>query len=131
MSYTTFTDLRATGKLVAGGEAEFAGGIKGDVAGTLTGAVIGKTTVSKSANYALADAEKEALVIGCTMSAASKTLTLGLAAGQVAFVINEGGTNAFTVKNVSGDTGTSLAAGKVALVVGSATANASTVLVLN
>ena len=46
-------------------------------------------------------------------------------------VANIGGTNAVTVKAITGDTGTSVAAGKVALVIGSATANASKIYVLN
>lgn len=103
---------------------------KGDVNGKLLGAVASSVSLTKSADYALADAEKKNY-IGVTLSAASKTVTLGLEDGQMAFVHNAGGTNAFTVKNVSGDSGTSLAAGKVALVVGSKTANSSVVLVLN
>lgn len=78
-------------------------------------AALAKTTLSKDADYALADGEKTA-IIGITLTAASKTVTLGLKEGQAALVINEGDTNAFTVKNVSGDAGTSVAAGKVALV---------------
>ena len=44
-------------------------------------------------------------------------------------LINEG-SNAFTVKNVDGDTGTSVTAGQVVLVVASTTANASVVVAL-
>ena len=47
------------------------------------------------------------------------------------FVANIGGTNAVTVKAISGDTGTSVAAGKVAIVIASSTANASKIYVLN
>lgn len=86
--------------------------------------------LSMSANYELTADEKRP-IIAFTCSAASKTLTLGLADGQAAFIINTGGTNAVTVKNVSGDSGTSVAAGKCAIVVGSTTANGSTVAVLN
>ena len=47
------------------------------------------------------------------------------------FVANIGGTNAVTVKAISGDTGTSVGAGKVAIVIASTTANASKIYVLN
>lgn len=103
---------------------------KGNVTGNLTGTAIAATGISKAADYTLAEGEKK-LYIGVTLTAASKTVTLGLANGQVAIVANEGGTNAFTVKNVSGDSGASLAAGKVALVVASTTANSTKVTVLN
>ena len=63
------------------------------------------------------------------MTAENKALTLGLAAGQVAFVYNHG-TNTLTVKNVAGDDGTSLATTKLLLVVGHGTANKSTVIAL-
>ena len=69
--------------------------------------------------------------VAFSCSAASKALTLGLADGDVMFVANIGGTNAVTVKAISGDTGTSVAAGKVAIVIASATANASKIYVLN
>ena len=97
----------------------------------LKGGIVGKTTLSKAADYTLAAAETAVLVIGITMTAASKSAVLGLKDGQVAIVINEGGTNAFTAKNLSGDTGTSIAAGKVALVIGSETANGTAAYVLN
>ena len=103
---------------------------KGPVTGNVTGGMMGAVQLSKGADYALSAAEKK-FYVGVTLTAASKTDTLGLAGGQIALVANEGGTNAFTLKNVSGDSGTSLAAGKVALVVASATANASKVTVLN
>jgi len=86
--------------------------------------------ITKSANYTLADDEKAAY-IGITLSAASKTVTLGLPDGAVALVVNEGGTNAFTLKNVSGDSGTSVAAGKAYLVRASSTANGSKLTLLN
>ena len=86
--------------------------------------------IAMSNNYSLADSEKRP-IIAFASSAASKVLTLGLADGQGAIIVNTGGTNAVTVKNVSGDTGTSVAAGKCALVIGSSTADGSTVLVLN
>jgi len=112
MKYTKFTGLQADQ-------------VKAGVAGAVT--------LSKGANYSLTAAEKAAPAVLCTMTAASKVLTLGLANGQMMVVVNAGGTNAFTVKNVSGDTGTSLAANasKALLIIGSSTANASTVIALN
>ena len=88
------------------------------------------TVLSKADSYKLADDEKRPF-INVVMSAASKTLTLDLATGDCCVVYNSGGTNAITIKNVSGDTGTSLAAGKVAYVMASRTADASAVKVLN
>lgn len=104
--------------------------VAGNVAGMLTGGVIGMATIEKAVDYALAAAEKANLVMSGKMTAENKTLTLGLAAGQVAFVYNHG-TNTFTVKNVAGDTGNDLATGKIILMTGSTTANASTVIALN
>ena len=77
----------------------------------------------------LADAHKRPF-LGVTASAASKTLTLGLDDGDMMILVNEGGTNAFTVKNVEGDTGTSIAKGVVALVIASKTADATVVKTL-
>lgn len=77
----------------------------------------------------LAEANKRPF-LGVTASAASKTLTLGLDDGDMMILVNEGGTNAFTVKNVEGDTGTSIAKGAVALVIASTTANATAVKIL-
>ena len=108
MKYTRFTALAADA-----------------IKGALEGVVL-----TKSADYTLAKDERAAY-IGVTMSAASKTLTLGLPDNAVCLVVNEGGTNAFTLKNVSGDSGTSLGAGKATLVRASATANGSKVYVLN
>lgn len=86
--------------------------------------------ISTAVDYELSDVEKK-LFINIVCSAASKKLTLGLEDGDTVLVTNVGGTNAITVKNVSGDTGTSLAAGKVALIVASTTADGSVVKVLN
>ena len=108
MNYTRLTNLEVTG----------------NVKGVVTG-----VSLTKSANYTLAEDEK-VFYIGITLSAASKTVTLDLPTGAVAIVANEGGTNAFTLKNVSGDSGTSIAAGKVYLVKASQTANASVVTAL-
>ena len=105
--------------------------ITGAITGTQKGAIIGSLALSTADDYALTAAEKANLVFLITLTAESKTVTLGLAAGQVAFVHNAGATNAFAVKNVAGDTETSLATGKTLLVIGSATAGASTVIALN
>ena len=118
MEYTRFTNLEAKGDFKAS-----------TLSGTFQG-LLDSTTLSKSADYSLAASEKKPY-IGITLSAASKTVTLGLDNGQVAIVVNEGGTNAFTLKNVSGDSGTSLAAGKLAIITASKTANGSKVYVLN
>lgn len=99
--------------------------------GNLKGALLGSVSISKNADYALSDAEKANFAFSITATAGSKTITLGLSDGQIAFVYNAGDTNAYTLKNVSGDTGTSVATGKVYLVIASTTANASKVLLLN
>ena len=88
------------------------------------------TAITFSANAELTDEQKRPF-INAVASAASKTLTLGLKDGDTVIVTNIGGTNAFTLKNVSGDTGTSVAAGKCAIVIASTTANGSTVAVLS
>ena len=85
-------------------------------------------TMSDSAELA---EDQKASFLAFSCSAASKTLTLGLPEGGAMLIANIGGTNAVTVKNVSGDTGTSVAAGKVAAVFASATADGSKVYVLN
>lgn len=102
----------------------------GKVKATLFKGLPEGVAISKSANYTLADSEKAAY-IGITLTAASKTVTLGLPDGAVALVVNEGGSNAFTLKNVSGDSGTSVAAGKAYLVRASSTANGSKLTLLN
>ena len=86
--------------------------------------------LSISASYELAANERRQN-ISVTCSAASKTVTLGLDEGETCFITNVGSTNAITLKNVAGDTGTSLATGKVAYVIGSKTADATVVKVLN
>lgn len=88
------------------------------------------TSLALSDSYTLAEDEKD-LFVAFSCSAASKTLTLGLEAGQFMIVANIGGSNAVTVAAIKDDSGTSVAAGKVALVIGSATANASKIYVLN
>jgi len=119
--YTRFKKVQAE---------EFKGNVTGNVTGQVNGELVSKATVSTAVDYALTAAEKKS-VIGITASAASKAVTLGLKEGQIAFVINEGGTNAFTAKNLAADSGTSIAAGKVALVVASETANTTGIYVLN
>ena len=76
-------------------------------------------------------ADEKAPFVSFVCSAASKSIVLGIGDGDVMFVANIGGTNAVTVKAITGDTGTSVAAGKVAIVIGSTTANASKIYVLN
>ena len=117
--YTRLTNLEVTGAFAP----------KGGVNGVLNG-LLKATSITKNANYTLADAEKTPY-IGITLSAASKTVTLGLPDGVAALVVNEGGSNAFTLKNVSGDSGTSIAAGKAYLVRASTTANGSKLTLLN
>lgn len=127
-AYTKFTNVEAAGDIKA---ATFTGALTGNVTGNLTGGIIGGAAISKAVDYALSAAELKAPAVRVTLTAESKTVTLGLAANQIMFVLNAGDTNAFTLKNIAADTGTSLAAGKIALVIGSATKDASTVIVLN
>lgn len=127
MVQTNFNEVTAdkfTGALV--------GAVTGNVTGNVTGSLIGTVTaatVEKADNYALTASEK-LFVINAKMTAGSKTLTLGLAAGQVAIVYNYG-TETITVKNVAGDSGTSLATTKMIIITGSTTADASVVVALN
>lgn len=86
--------------------------------------------VESAVDYTLGADEKKPFV-SCTFTAASKALTLGLVVGDVMFVANIGGSNAVTVKAITGDTGTSVGAGKVAICIGAASANASKIYVLN
>lgn len=97
----------------------------------LAGALYKGKSISKAVDYTLSDAEIAAPYICVELTAASKAVTLGIGEGQLMFVANVGGTNAFTLKGRSGDSGTSLAAGKVAIVFGSKTANATKIYVLN
>lgn len=88
------------------------------------------TVITTDADLALGKEQKHGIA-AITLSAASKTVTAGLGEGQYMYILNAGGTNAFTLKNVAGDTGTSIAAGKFAVIIGSKTADASIVKVLN
>ena len=112
--YTRFTHVEATGSL------------RGK---SLIGPLLGYT-LSTAKDHVLTEEQKRAY-IGITLTASSKTVTLDLPDGAVCIVVNEGGSNAFTLKNVSGDSGTSIAAGKAYLVRASRTANASKLTLLN
>ena len=131
-AYTKFTNVEASGDIKA---ATFTGNVTGNVAGNvtgmLTGGIIGGAAIVAADDYALSAAAKAKLALAITLTAGSKTVTLGLAANQIMFVLNASGTNAFTLKNIAADTGTSLAVGKIVLVIGSATKDASTVIALN
>ena len=100
------------------------------VSSKLSGSVISTNTITKADSYSLSASEIAKFVTSITMSAGSKVLTLGLAAGQTMIVYNAG-SETVSVKNVAGDTGTSVATTKAVLVIGSATANASIVIALN
>ena len=115
----------------SGIEANVTGDLTGNVTGSQKGAILGSLALSKADNYALTAAEKANFAFSIIATAGSKTITLGLAAGQVAVVYNAGDTNAFTLKNIAADTGTSIVATKVVIFIASATANASTVIALN
>lgn len=84
--------------------------------------------ISVAVDTKLADAHKRPF-LGVTLTAASKKVTLDLDDGDMMILVNEG-SNAFTVKNVAGDTGTSVAAGQVVLVIASTTADATAVKAL-
>lgn len=101
-----------------------------DANGNLIGAITGSISIEKADSYALTSAESKKFVISLKNTGNSKTFTLGLEDGQVALVYNHG-TESFTLKNVSGDTGTTVATTKLYLVIGSKTANASKVIALN
>ena len=128
---TRLTNLEVTETVKAAG---FTGPLAGNVSGNATvgSLTIGTLAIQKADSYALVAAEKAKVFIGCEMTAGSKVLTLGIAEGQFMIVKNVGATNAFTVKNIAGDTGTSLAAGKsIILIAGSATANTNIVIALD
>ena len=116
--YTNFTKVHAE---------EFAG--EATEAKKLIGSAV--ATLDKSFSVDTTLTGVDALAVTATASAASKSLVLGVKNGQILLVANVGGTNAFTLKGITGDSGTSLATGKVALVIGSTTANATKIYVLN
>ena len=84
--------------------------------------------ISVAVDTKLADEHKRPF-LGVALTAASKKVTLDLDDGDMMILVNEG-SNAFTVKNVDGDTGTSVAAGQVVLVIASTTADATAVKAL-
>ena len=86
--------------------------------------------VTTAVDITLGEADRKP-VLCVTASAASKSVILGLGDGETMILINNGGTNAFTAKNLSGDSGTSIGTGKVALIIGSTTANGTLAYVLN
>lgn len=129
--YTKFTNVEATGDVKGATiHGALTGNVTGNVIGSQTGAVLGSLALSKADSYALSAAEKANLVFLLANTGSAKTYTLGLAAGQIAFVYNVG-SETFTIKNVAGDTGASAATAKAFLIVGSATEDASTVIALN
>lgn len=107
--FTRFTNVEVTGEIRAAHKAKVL---------ALTG------------NYTLSDIDKmtETLEVG---SASAVTLTLGGAEGQTFHIENTNASDAITLKNVSGDSGTSLAAGKIAYVICHDTANRTKIVVLN
>lgn len=90
--------------------------------------LLGASTITLSDNMTLQEQDR-AFVLLVDATAASKTLTLDLPDDACCIVMN-GGSNTFTLKNVSGDTGTSVASGGVHLVEASQTANSSNVIAL-
>lgn len=83
------------------------------------------TYLSKGVDYELAAAERAGVVV-INMSAASKTLKTNLPLKTSCVVVNAGA-NAFTLKNVTADTGLSLPAGRAALVVVTGSSGASVI----
>lgn len=99
---------------------------------SVKGGIIGGAAITKADSYALSATDKANIALSITLSVGSKTITAGLTTGQVMFVHNADTTNAFTLKNIAGDTGTSIAAGKVVMLIGgSATANTAKVIAIN
>lgn len=128
---TKLTDLTVSGTITGNVTGNLTGNVTGNLAGAHNGAFTGLVTLSKADTYALVAAENDKQFYAVTLSAGSKIVTLGNTAGTFCIVHNAGDTNAFTLKNVAGDTGTSVAAGKTLFVIPSATANASIVIALN
>lgn len=83
--------------------------------------LLGASVITLSDNMTLAEKDR-AFVLIVDATAASKTVTLDLPDDACCIVIN-GASNTFTLKNVSGDSGTSVASGGVYLVKASQTAN--------
>lgn len=87
------------------------------------------TSIAFDDSVELKESEKD-LFLAIDAKSASKNVVLGLEAGQFMVIANVGSIAA-TVKNLSGDTGTSLASGKTALVIGALTSDATKCYVLN
>lgn len=88
----------------------------------------GASYVSSANSLTLAEKDR-AFVVLCDITAGSKTVTLDLPEFACCIVANIG-INTFTLKNVSGDTGTSVAAGKAFMIMASQTADGSSVVQL-
>lgn len=91
--------------------------------------LLGASTITLSDNMTLQEQDR-AFVLVVNATAASKTLTLDLPNGACCIVVNDSDDNTFTLKNDSGDTGTSVASGGVYLVKASQTANGTMVVQL-
>jgi hypothetical protein len=87
--------------------------------------LLGASTITLSDNMTLPEQDR-AFVLLVNATAASKTLTLDLP--DDACCIVKGDSNTFTLKNVSGDTGTSVASGGVYLVKASREANGTMIV---
>ena len=98
---TTFTG-NLTGNVTGNLEGNVTGNLEGDVtgnltgnvtgnvsgsAGSVTGALTGLVTLSKDDSYALATAEKDKQFYAITLTAGSKTVTLGNTAGTWCIVL--------------------------------------------
>lgn len=105
--------------------------ISGAIGGQIDAAALRAVIIEEDDSFVLDNDHKSNLFVGIDMDAASKTVELDLNANQLLIVYNAGGTNAFTVKNITADTGTSLAKGKALLVVGSKTKDESIVIAIN
>lgn len=90
--------------------------------------LLGASQITLSGNMTLPEKDR-AFVLFVQATASSKTLTLDLPDDACCIVFN-GASNSFTLKNVSGDSGTSVASGGVYLVKASQTANSSNVIAL-
>lgn len=82
--------------------------------------LLGASEITLSDNMTLQEQDR-AFVLFVNATASSKTLTLDLPDDACCIVKGDG--NAFTLKNVSGDTGTSVESGYIYLVKASQTAN--------
>lgn len=90
--------------------------------------LLGASVISTGANMTLEEKDR-AFILVIRATAASKTVTLDLPDYACCIVFN-GGSNTFTLKNVSGDSGTSVAAGKAFMIAASRTANETKVVQL-